>query len=59
MGFNIASESSVFMSCRFDCARGVNIGKKTVINAYCRIDPRGLIEIGDNVAIRVQSHKVC
>lgn len=51
MGFNIGKESSIFMGSKFDCARGFIMGENSVINANCRIDTRGGIEIGSNVSI--------
>ncbi|MFE3871984.1 acyltransferase [Flavobacterium sp. ZS1P70] len=51
MSFNIGKGSSIFMGCKFDCARGLTIGVNSVINARCRLDSRGGLIIGDNVSI--------
>ena len=51
MGFSIGAGSSVFMLTRFDCTKGVTIGSNSVINAACRIDPRGKVVLGNNVSI--------
>lgn len=51
MGFNIGKESTVFLDCKFDCAKGLVIGNNSVLNDNCRIDPRGGVEIGSNVII--------
>ena len=39
------------MHCTFDAARGLSIGKDSVINARCRLDTRGGIHIGNAVSI--------
>lgn len=51
MGFNIGKGSTIFMNCKFDCAKGLSIGVNSVINARCRLDSRGGISIGDNVSV--------
>ncbi len=51
MGFANDHVSSVFMHCRFDCAKNLTIGKYSVVNARCRLDNRGEIIIGNNVSI--------
>jgi acetyltransferase-like isoleucine patch superfamily enzyme len=51
MVFNIGEGSSIFMGCKFDCAKGLTIGINSVINARCRLDSRGGLLIGDNVSI--------
>ncbi|NDP22506.1 MAG: acyltransferase [Paludibacter sp.] len=51
MGFKLGKGSTIFMNCKFDCARGLTIGQNSIINANCRIDSRGSIEIGNNVSI--------
>jgi acetyltransferase-like isoleucine patch superfamily enzyme len=51
MGFQIGKGSSVFMNCKFDCAKGLTIGSNSVVNSNCRLDPRGGLIIGDNVSI--------
>jgi maltose O-acetyltransferase len=39
------------MNCQFDCAGGLVIGDNCVINAKCRLDSRGTLEIGNNVSV--------
>jgi maltose O-acetyltransferase len=56
MGFEIGTHSAIFMDAWFDCKRGFRMGRHSVINQGCRIDPRGGVEIGDNVSI---SAEVC
>jgi acetyltransferase-like isoleucine patch superfamily enzyme len=51
MGFRIGKGSTIFMECKFDCAKGLSIGVNSVINARCRLDSRGGISIGDNVSV--------
>ena len=51
MGFKIGKGSTIFMNCKFDCAKGLLIGDNSVINANCRLDSRGTLHIGDNVSI--------
>lgn len=51
MKFAIDKGSYVFMGCSFDCTKGISIKKHSVINAYCRLDARGGIDIGENVSI--------
>ncbi len=51
MKFEIDSECSIFMHCRFDCAEGLTIGKHSTVNSNCRLDTRGGITIGANVSI--------
>jgi acetyltransferase-like isoleucine patch superfamily enzyme len=51
MGFKIGKRSSIFMGCKFDCAKGFILAENAVINGNCRIDPRGGVEIGSNVII--------
>jgi acetyltransferase-like isoleucine patch superfamily enzyme len=54
MGFSIGKSSSIFMNCKFDCAKGLVIGHNSVINADCRLDARGGLTIGNNVSISEQ-----
>jgi acetyltransferase-like isoleucine patch superfamily enzyme len=54
MKFQIADEASVFMHCTFDTAKGLTIGRDSVINAGCRLDCRGGITIGSKVSISQQ-----
>jgi maltose O-acetyltransferase len=51
MKFDIDPETSVFMHCTFDSAKGLTIGKYSVIHQNCRLDPRGGIVIGESVGI--------
>lgn len=51
MKFNIGKGTTIFMNCKFDCAKGLKIGDNSVINANCRLDSRGLLEIGSSVSI--------
>lgn len=51
MGFRIEKNSSIFMHTTFSSAKSFSIGKGSIINAGCRIDQRGGIEIGANVSI--------
>jgi acetyltransferase-like isoleucine patch superfamily enzyme len=51
MGFKIGNGSTVFMNCKFDCAKGLTIGENSVINAKCRLDSRGILVIGNNVSV--------
>lgn len=51
MRFQLAEGSTILMGCSFDCASGLIVGKNSVIGERCRIDPRGGINIGDNVSI--------
>jgi acetyltransferase-like isoleucine patch superfamily enzyme len=51
MKFDFSENSSIFMHCTFDAAKGLTIGKASVINAKCRLDTRGEIIIGNNVSI--------
>lgn len=39
------------MNCKFDCAGGFIMGDNCVINANCRLDSRGILEIGNNVSV--------
>ncbi len=51
MGFSIGKGSSIYMNCRFDSAKGLEMGTDSVINGGCRIDTRGNVKIGSNVSI--------
>ncbi len=51
MHFKIGKGSTIFMNCKFDCAKGLVIGNYSVVNANCRLDSRGTLEIGDSVSI--------
>ncbi len=51
MSYLIENNTSIFMRGYFDCAKGLTIGKNTVINSKCRLDSRGGLVIGDNVSI--------
>jgi acetyltransferase-like isoleucine patch superfamily enzyme len=56
MGFEIGQKTTVFLNCRFDCAKKLTIGASTVVNRGCRLDNRGGLTIGINVSI---SEEVC
>jgi maltose O-acetyltransferase len=56
MGFNLGEKTTIFLGCRFDCARGLTIGTGSVVNYGCRLDCRAGLHIGDNVSI---SEEVC
>lgn len=51
MKFNIEAKSYIFMHVKFDATEGLIMKKNSVINANCRIDTRGGVEIGENVSI--------
>lgn len=51
MKFTIEANSYIFMHVTFDAAEGLIMKKNSVINANCRIDTRGGVEIGENVSI--------
>jgi acetyltransferase-like isoleucine patch superfamily enzyme len=51
MKFSIGTGTTIFMNCKFDCAKGLIIGNNSCINANCRLDSRGLLVIGNNVSI--------
>lgn len=51
MKFSIGTGTTIFMNCKFDCAKGLSIGNNSCINANCRLDSRGLLEIGNSVSI--------
>ncbi|MBD1934332.1 MULTISPECIES: acyltransferase [Cyanophyceae] len=56
LGFEIGSDSLIFMDAWFDTRSNFKMGKSSVINQKCRLDNRGGITIGDNVSI---SAEVC
>jgi acetyltransferase-like isoleucine patch superfamily enzyme len=56
MQFSIGSQTSIFLGATFDCVGGLSLGRKSVINQECRLDPRGGVTIGDCVSI---SSQVC
>ena len=56
LGFEIATGSHIFMDAWFDTNKHFKMGTNSVINQKCRLDNRGNITIGDNVAI---SSEVC
>ena len=39
------------MGCTFECAKGLEMGENSILNACCHIDSRGSIKIGKNVSI--------
>ena len=51
MDFQLEDGASIHLGVHFDCTRGLKIGTNSVINRNCRLDPRGGIIIGKNVAI--------
>lgn len=51
MGFEIGKSATIGLGCIFDVSRNLKIGAKSVINARCRLDSRGGIDIGPNVSI--------
>jgi len=51
MGFKIGKGSSIYMNCKFDSPKGLEMGIDSVINGGCRIDTRGHVKIGSNVSI--------
>jgi maltose O-acetyltransferase len=55
MGFELASGVAIHLGARFDCARGIKIAENSVINENCRLDSRGSISIGKNVAITAET----
>lgn len=56
MGFGLGRGSHIFMDAWFYSRRGFIVGSCSVVNEKCRLDNRGGITIGDNVAI---SAEVC
>jgi len=55
MGFELAEGVAIHLGARFDCTRGLKIGKNSVINENCRLDCRGGINIGSNVSISAET----
>jgi len=55
MGFQLEDGVAIHLGASFDCARGLKIGRASVVNEKCRLDPRGGITIGNNVAIAAQT----
>jgi maltose O-acetyltransferase len=55
MGFVLGEGVAIHLGARFDCARGLRIGPGSVINENCRLDPRGQLLIGANVAIAAET----
>lgn len=51
MGFQIGVDATIGLGCIFDTPKNLTIGEKSVINARCRLDSRGGIEIGTCVSI--------
>lgn len=54
-GFEIGSNSFIFMGTCFDSRRNFSIGENSVINQNCRIDNRGKVKIGNNVSISAET----
>ncbi len=55
MGFQLEDGVAIHLGARFDCTRGLKIGKNSIINENCRLDPRGGITIGSNVSISAET----
>ncbi|GAL84049.1 hypothetical protein MYP_1277 [Sporocytophaga myxococcoides] len=51
MRYEIGEEATIGLGCSFDAAKNLIIGNKSVINARCRLDSRGGLEIGECVSI--------
>lgn len=51
MGFSLAKGSGIHTNCSFNAAEHLSMGINSVFNARCRIDTRGTVTIGNNVAI--------
>jgi acetyltransferase-like isoleucine patch superfamily enzyme len=51
MKFDSKQQSCILMHCTFDAAKGLTVGKDSVINSRCRLDTRGGITIGNKVSI--------
>jgi acetyltransferase-like isoleucine patch superfamily enzyme len=54
MGFELAEGVAIHLGARFDCTKGLSMGKNSVVNENCRLDPRGGISIGSNVSISAE-----
>lgn len=53
-GLKIGEGSHIFMNAWFDSWKNFEMGKNSVITQKCRLDTRGKITIGDNVAIAAE-----
>jgi len=51
MRYEIGIDATIGLGCSFDAAKNLKIGNKSVINARCRLDSRGGLEIGECVSI--------
>lgn len=51
MGYQIGTQSYIFMDAWFDAEKQFSLGANSVINQRCRLDNRGGITIGSNVSI--------
>lgn len=51
MGFEIGTQSYIFMDTWFDAEKHFSMGSNSVINQRCHLDNRGGISIGANVSI--------
>lgn len=56
MKFAIERDSYIHLGCKFNCKGRFTLKTGSVINQYCHLDNRGIIEIGEYVSIapRVQ-----
>ncbi len=54
MNFQIEMDSMIFMGAWITSSGGLCMGKQSVINPNCHIDPRGGISIGTNVSISAE-----
>jgi acetyltransferase-like isoleucine patch superfamily enzyme len=55
MGFELGEGVSIHLGVQFNCARNLKMGKNSVINENCRLNPGGGIVIGSNVAISAET----
>ncbi len=51
MKFELNQQTYILMHCSFDAAKGLSIGRDSVINPRCKLDTRGGISIGNKVSI--------
>ena len=56
MGFKLDEGVAIHLGACFECARGLKIGKNSVINQNCKLDSRGSISIGSNVLISPETN---
>ena len=55
MGFELGRGVAIYLGARFYCAKGLSMGENSVLNENCRVDSRGGVFIGKNVAIASES----